>query len=233
MFWKVRFESESTPPEVADIEPVGRFVLHRHTDLEGEHLDLRLECGGHLQGWRMDGTSLEGELWAREKAPHPVRWLDEDGEAVREDSGVYAWERLGPEGGVLLLEGREGWRRVHIALERQFTAGAAQAISEVLVSCNADVSAAAKLITDGVSARNRTIERLCALGRELDGSAFDDAVWRKTLCGLTLDEISAQLRAFEVRFDLKFPPQPVSRPEVLDGEGEESRADVAMSILRD
>jgi hypothetical protein len=48
-----------------------------------------------------------------------------------------------------------------------------------------------------------------------------------------LDEIQGHLRAYEVRFDRKHPPQPVSRPERLDvDEEQEHRTDAVMEILR-
>lgn len=232
MFWKLRFEDGPELSEAADASPVGRFVLDRHTDAGGEHFDLRLECDGHLEGWRIDGTSLGEELWATEKAPHPLVWLDEERDATREDAGVYVWEKMGPEGGVVVLQGREGNRRVRIERDRQFTAGAVRAIDGALAAHGLSVGDVARLLEDGVQARARAIERFCGLGHELDGSAFDEGVWRRTLSGLALDEINAQLRAFEVRFDLKYPPQPVSRPEVLGEDGEESREEMALSILR-
>ena len=80
--------------------------------------------------------------------------------------------------------------------------------------------------------RQIAVERLCGLGRELDGAVFDEAVWRKTLRGLSLDEIHRQLHAYEVRFDRKYPPQSVSRPERLPEDKEEGRAGAAMAILR-
>lgn len=233
MFWRVSCEEGAAAPDVEGGEPTARFVLHRHRDEAGEHLDLRLEQDGFLQGWRIDGTSLSGVNWATEKSPHPLSWLDDDGDAVREDSGVYAWEHLGSEGGTVLLHGRDGLRRVRIEREFGISARDARAVVEALSSCGAVSSDAAGLIADGTAARTRAVERLCGLGRELDGNAFDDAVWRKTLSGLTLDEIHGQLRAFEVRFDVKFPPQPVSVPEVLPEAEGASRFDVAMSIVRD
>jgi hypothetical protein len=84
---------------------------------------------------------------------------------------------------------------------------------------------------DGALARQRAIERFCGLGRELDAEAFDPAVWRKTLAGLTLEEIQAHLRTYEVRFDRVYPPAPVSRPERLADDGSQ-RASVALGILR-
>lgn len=91
-------------------------------------------------------------------------------------------------------------------------------------------SRAGALIADGATARLRATERLCGLGRELDGDAFDDAVWRKTLSSLTLEEIHGQLRSFEVRFDLKYPPMPVSRPDHAQGA---SRSEDALAIVRE
>jgi hypothetical protein len=95
---------------------------------------------------------------------------------------------------------------------------------------NAFESDAAQLVLDGIAARDRATARLCGLGRELDGGAFDESAWRKSLRGLSLDEIHAQLRAFEVRFDAKYPPAPVSRPERLPEDGEANRLDVARAI---
>ena len=67
MYWIVGLESaeERAVPDEAH----GRFVLHRHHDEGGAHLDLRLEQDGYLMGWRIDGISLEGAPWATEKAP--------------------------------------------------------------------------------------------------------------------------------------------------------------------
>jgi len=72
----------------------------------------------------------------------------------------------------------------------------------------------------------------------LDGTAFDDGVWRRALASLSLDEIHSQLRTFEVRFDQKYPPSPVSRPARLsetdpaDSAGSK-RVEGAMAIARE
>ena len=86
---------------------------------------------------------------------------------------------------------------------------------------------------DGVTARRRALERFCGLGRELDGSAFDEAVWRRTLESLSLDEITRHLRAYEVRFDHKFPPSPTSYPETLPDSESGAWTNRAMGIVRD
>jgi len=57
-------------------------------------------------------------------------------------------------------------------------------------------------------------------------------VWRKTLGGLSLREIHRHLEAYEVRFDQKNPPQPVSRPEPLSEDEVVSYSDRVMAILR-
>ena len=63
---------------------------------------------------------------------------------------------------------------------------------------------------------------------------FGVDAWKRLLGGLSLDEIQTQLRAFEVRFDQKHPPSPVSRPETLPEESaEEGRAVAAFAIARE
>ena len=216
----------------------GRFVLHRHCDAQGPHLDLRLEQDGHLVGWRIDAAALSGEAWATEKPPHPLRWLDQDGDAVRGDAGVYQWLERSAGGGVLLLAGNAGTKRLRVSREEGLPARYVRSVCEALTACGAGGEEAGRLIVDGMAARRRATARLCGLGRELDGGAFDEAVCRKALSGLSLDEIHGQLRAYEVRFDQKYPPRAVSCAERLPEEdrGEAStkvRAAEAFSIVRE
>lgn len=231
MYWKITCEdvpADAVAPDSAD----GRFVLHRHTDADGPHLDLRLEHEGYLLGWRIDGPTLGGEPWATEKAPHPPHWLDHEGGAVCEDAGVYAWVERGARNTVLLY-GRHRARRISARRETGLIPSAVRAICSALAEAGAGAADAARLIRDGLHARHRAVERFCGLGKELDGNAFDDPVWRKTLAALTLDEIHAQLRAYEVRFDKTYPPQPVSQPEPLPAWDHTPRSSQAMAILRD
>lgn len=232
MYWKVRRE---TPAENAGAERVdGRFVLHRHHDADGAHLDLRLEHEGFLLGWRIDGVSMADEPWATEKAPHPAGWLEHDGEAVREDAGVYTWVERGADRRTLLLRGSGGSWAVRFEREHGVSPSCAKSVWEALRACGADSSAAGLLIADGVAARQRAIRRLCGLGQELDGSAFDGESWRQILSGLSLEEIHRQLRPFEVRFDRKYPPNPVSQPEPLANDSpEEDRTVAAFAIARE
>ena len=65
MIWKIT--CEQADESVAEETVAGRFVLHRHRDEWGAHLDLRLEQDGYLLGWRIDGTDLEAEPWATRK----------------------------------------------------------------------------------------------------------------------------------------------------------------------
>lgn len=227
MFWKIaQYEETQTPP---DFTPAGRFVLHRHADAQGEHLDLRLEADGHLRGWRIDAAALAQGAWATEKAPHPLRWLDDDAAAHRMDAGEYAIDCNGPSA-ILLLRGVGGSARVVMMPAPELPASAARSIAETLHALKAAPAEAARLIQDGVAARSRATERLCGLARELDGDAFEEKLCRRTLAGCTLDEIHAQLRAYEVRFDAKYPPLPVSKPE---SEAETPRAREAMAIARE
>lgn len=215
MFWKLDCE-QAAPARETDAERfAGRFVLHRHHDAEGPHLDLRLEQDGYLVGWRIESTKLEGGLWAREKGPHPVAWLEQNGDAMREDAGLYAWLERDAAGGTLILRGAQGDRVLRVRRVSGLPTAAMRDVCEALRECAAPADHAGRLVRDGVAARRRAIARLCGLGRELDGSAFDETVWRRTLESCSLDEIHAHLRAFEVRFDTKYPPQPVSRPVPL------------------
>lgn len=235
MFWKldaVDVEAENALAEGKAPE-AGRFVLHRHTDAAGPHLDLRLEQDGYLLGWRIDGLRLEDGPWATEKAPHPTRWLEQDGEAVREDAGVYAWITRDEEHCEVELRGQTGARRIRVKREAGLPARCVGAICDALRTHEAAPDQAARLIADGVTARKRAIERFCGLGRELDGRAFDEAVWRKTLGTLSLREIHSHLEALEVRFDRKYPPAPVSRPEPLPEEQPDGSWQRAVGILRD
>ncbi|HIJ74649.1 MAG TPA: hypothetical protein HPP83_11165 [Candidatus Hydrogenedentes bacterium] len=233
MFWKIVCEKNGEGDRPGGEHPDGRFVLHRHNDEDGPHLDLRLEHDAYLSGWRIDGVSLEGGPWATEKAPHPVHWLDFDGDAVRQDAGTYAWLERGRNGGVLALHGGNGTRLLRVTRTEGLPVGVARAVCEALADIKISGEDAGQLIRDGATARRLAVERLCGLGRELDGTAFDESVWRKTLRALTLPEIHGQLRTFEVRFDQKYPPAPTSRPETLWNDGGDGRQEAALAILRD
>lgn len=179
-----------------------------------------------------EGAS-RNEAWATEKAPHPVLWLDHDGDAVRVDEGVYTWIDRARDHRSLLLRGREGLWRVDAELEQGLPAETARAICAAARACGADVGDAGRLITDGVTARRRAVERFCGLGAELDGSAFDAEGWRRILAQLSLEEIHGQLRAYEIRFDQKYPPSPVWRPEKLPEIEAGQHAETALEIARE
>jgi hypothetical protein len=191
-----------------------RFVLHRHRDAHGPHLDLRLEQDGYLLGWRIAGDTLGSAPWATEKAPHPLRWLDHDADAQRDDAGDYVWLHRERDAAALLLRGTRGFRRVDARRQDGLPPCAARALVSAMRAGGHDPGALAGLVADGAAARQRAVARLCGLGRELDGAAFDPGAWRHTLAGLDLAGIHRHLRAFEARFDAKY-PRPVSRPEAL------------------
>lgn len=210
----------------------GRFVLHKHTDAAGPHLDLRLEQEGFLLGWRIDALTLEGSPSATEKAPHGIEWLERDGDAHRVDEGAYCWIERTPCERAVLLRGASGSYVVRARQEASLSPAVIRAVRTALADAGALESDAAKLIADGASARRRAMERLCGLGRELDGDAFDADTWRKSLAPLPLEDIHTHLRAYEVRFDRKYPPAPVSKPERLPDDGQPHRSGDALAILR-
>ena len=230
MFWKV---TQQEAPGATALDHVdGRFVLHKHLDDQGPHLDLRLDMNGYLMGWRIDAQSLDGTPWATEKTPHSLRWLDSDASAEFLDGGLYMWRPREADGSrALLLKSNSGVKQLRVERVAGLPACAAREVVEALRDGQMRSVDAGRLVRDGIAARGRAIERLCGLGRELDGSAFDAALWRKLLAELTLEEVHNQLRVFELRFDQKYPPSPVSRPECL--EEEKACSGAALLIARE
>jgi hypothetical protein len=226
MFWHVRLMDGAVEQGAM---PCGRFVLHRHCDADGPHLDLRLEAEGYAVGYRIGGSALEDGAWATEKMPHPVDWLERDGDAVREDSGVYALRAETAEYREVALHGERGVMVLRFEREASLDAAAARAVALALRELRADATQAAPLMRDGMTARRRALERICALGRELDGHVFDEAQWRQMLAPLGLDKLHAQLQSFERRFNAKYPARPVSTPEPLD---EAEEAERVLALLR-
>ncbi len=221
--WTMRRAGEYTADNDA-IEP-SRFVVHRHVDDGGTHLDLRIETdGGGLAGWRLSPDAIErtnhgDEVFCLAKPIHPVRWLDHNSELCavvgsgrcrRMDSekgharmafdgtglnGIYEFRPWPGERGIVGL----------IDAVERFAGGTAAG--------PADIERFAAAAEDGRTARVRAIERVCGLGRELDGDAFDERLWRSMLAPLTLNEVYRQMARFERRFDEKYPPTGVTRPD--------------------
>lgn len=232
MYWTMNYEPRDDGIDPESVQSDGRFVLHRHRDGDGPHFDLRIEQDHALVGWRIDGEALDGMLWATEKASHPLKWLDTDGDAVREDAGTYRW--LERETDVMSLElcGAKGVVVVRAERAPGLSPSIVRDIVDALSNASLDPDAAAQLVSDGATARRHAIARLCGLGRELDGASFDESIWRRMLHAVSLDEIHAHLRAFEVRFDAKYPPSPVSVPETLPEDGASKRNASAWAIAR-
>lgn len=231
MLWKLCWHDAEADAPLGDPENGRRYVLHRHRDGRGAHWDLRLEQDGYLMGWRIEAEGLGGECLASEKGPHSMSWLEQDGDAVREDEGRYVWLHRDERGGELALQGRLGARRLRVSSFPGLGARSIEALCGCLKRHGVDEASAAGLIEDGIRARHRAMARLCGLGRELDGRGFDEGLWKKSLPGLSLREIERHLEPFEARFDAKYPPQPVSRPETLP-EGKTGHGERVLELLR-
>lgn len=219
MYWEIKDMTRTAPTcEGAPRTEAGRFVLHRHEDRDGAHFDLRIEEGNCLLGWRISGEVFEAGCWATEKMPHPTRWLEEDGDARREDAGVYAWRERGAEARELTLYGREG--AVTLRFERAAAppVDSIRALAGLARTHQQPLDGLEVLAADGLTARRNAIARFCGLSRELDGDGFDEDGWRRLLNGMTLSEINERLAKVETRHDLRHPPEPASRPEPLPSE---------------
>lgn len=234
MFWELNAIKRTSLTEDISPERCGRFVLHRHRDSQGEHLDLRLEGDGCLVGWRISGTSLTQGTWATENPPHPLVWLDDDHDAVREMDGQYVLERRdSSQCCVQLWSGSEG---LELTLRRlpDISSDTVGTLAGMVQKKNIAFDALPRLVEDGLEARTRAIERFCGLSRVLDGEGFDEAGWRRLLAGMTLGEIGERLAKVEVRYDRVHPPTPVTRPEPLDEpETQERRTAQAFEIARE
>ena len=232
MYWKLSTERADDGVRASGAETHGRFVLHRHHDAGGPHLDLRFEQDGYLSGFRIDGLAIADGVWASEKGAHPIDWLERDGDAVREDSGTYHRRMVNDNEMCITLHGGQGDRVLRAVREPGLTPSAVRDVCAALGAYDAVAADAARLIADGVTARRRAIDRMCGLARELDGGAFDEDVCRRALAPLALEDIHAQLRGYESRFDAKYPPLPVSRPEPMSEQRDERRCGDAMAIVR-
>lgn len=216
MFWQVT-EIKHVETDTGG-EEAGRFVLHRHQDAEGGHLDLRLECGEYLAGWRIAGERLEEGCWATEKMPHPVRWLEQDGDAQREMAGAFAWRRQDADCRIVALTDGDAVTEVTLKRCEGPSVSAIRALMETAHAHGQAAAALPTLLEDGLTARARAVERFCGLSRALDGDGFDETGWRRLLAGMNLREIDERLARVETRHDRAHPPSPVSRPERLDTE---------------
>ena len=116
-----------------------RFVLHGHRDDAGDHLDLRLEEGDVLVGWRLPpdvveqlalGTQVPCEL----KRIHPKRWLDVDEEGCAvEDSGTYTWVTKSGTQALIAFRG-EQFAGVYSVARQERCGRSSQHLVDILVS---------------------------------------------------------------------------------------------------
>ncbi len=210
------------------------YFMHRHEDAGAVYIDLHIErpgCG--VARWRMavdviDRLSAGEEVVCTLNPQDSMRSLDRDApEYTVVDEGTYA--DAGQAGGRhrLVFSGRvlDGEFEFRAVCDDSTVAALAEAIREepgaMLGPERVEEFVAAA--RDGRVARRRAVERLCGLGRELDGDAFDAQLWRRMLDGLSLSEIHRQTAKFERRFDEKYPPQPVSRSASLPEEDSDRR----------
>ena len=157
MYWNIALLPDATPDSKREHGPAGRYVIHRHFDGGGPHRDLRLEQAGHLAGWRFEQPLCAEGAWAVEKGPHPLRWLDHDGDAAREDAGLYtviAWAKDVRE---LFLDGRHGTHILRAERMPLLSPEAARALHVTMREMALEPAALAGILRDGVTARRRAL----------------------------------------------------------------------------
>jgi len=215
-----------------------KYLVHRHEDTGGVYLDLHIERpGGSVARWTM-GVDILDRLSAGEEVvctlnpEDSMRLAEQDiSEYAMVDEGTYTDKGEGDGRRRLVFRGQvlDGEYEFRAVCDDSVVAALAEAVREepdALLTPESvkEFIAAAR---DGRVARGRAVERLCGLGRELDGDAFDDRLWRRMLDGLSLTEIHRQTTGLERRFDEKYPPRSVSRSASLPEEHSDRRETVA------
>jgi len=215
-----------------------QYLVHRHDGTGGTYLDLHIERpGGSVARWTMGVNGLD-RLSAGEEAvctlnpEDSMRLADQDTpEYAMVDEGTYTDKGEAAGRRRLVFRGRvlDGEYEFRVVCDDNVVGVLADAIREepdTLLTPESvkEFIAAAR---DGRVARGRAVERLCGLGRELDGDAFDDRLWRRMLDGLSLAEMYRQTARLERRFDEKYPPRSVSRSTSLPEEHSDRRETVA------
>ncbi len=204
------------PPEIP-FHSEGRFVIHTHKDKQGSHFDLRIEQNGYLLGWRIDDTELRNELWGTEKLPHDLSWLDTENTSSATETGDYRWFSHGDGNGYLILRMKDP-HQITYRVERWggFPIRFQRALWQNMRKWQLTPSQVLSLIEDGITARNYAIQRICGLGTYLEGDNFDASQWEKVMSRCSFNEIYANLKKWEARFEAQSPPTTRSRPEKVD-----------------
>lgn len=190
----------------------GQWILHRHRDHYGPHLDLRLEFRGILGGLRVDADALIPGVPATEKGPHPNAWLTAEGPAQEVGRGRWAWEKYTPDHRVLLLDNgtdrlRLGWKRAPALPTSVIVQLAAWAQQNHLTPDQLSA-----LCADGLRARQAARARCRGLAALIEAEHFDPDAWNDLLEPLNLDALNQKLDALEARLDQLHPPAPWTHP---------------------
>ncbi len=230
MYWRIVARETVTPQATPDWE--GRFVLHAHRDAEGPHLDLRLEWGDCLLGYRVAGEALAVNAWATEKAPHPKRWLTQDGAAERRDAGRYAWAKRGDTERTLWLEGEAGIETLTLHRERVLAPAVSSGLRAWLAAQKLEEAHLPGLAQDGQLARRTAMGRIHGLARVLEGDAFDAEALETQLRGQPLEKLLAVQQRLETRFDARLSPKPYAQAMPMpEGESTEERDAAPWALL--
>lgn len=210
---------QSCTSELSELEPFhseGRFVLHRHRDKYGDHLDLRIEQDGYLLGWRLEAQELGEVMWGTEKLPHHPAWLEEKNGVEVVLTGKYRWHSHDENSGYLILYDDQNTtpvRTYRIDRWRGLPLSIQQKIARCVQQHGIRWGQLAGLIEDGLTARKQAIHRLRGLVQFLDGESLDDSHWIQLLEQASLHEIHRYLHQWSVRAEMQQPPPRLTKPD--------------------
>ncbi|MCX8065998.1 MAG: hypothetical protein N3G21_12650 [Candidatus Hydrogenedentes bacterium] len=203
---------------------MGRFIIHRHSDIAGEHIDIRLEEDFSLVGWRVDGTSeLGDEMWGVAKLPHHPGLLD-DGTIPVVAKGKFRWLLDNKDDTFLELEFDDGEIRVYkVEKHGGLPASIQNRLNKIISDNGLSWDEALSLIGDGIKAREWLITKICGMVEYSGNYILPQAEYAEYLKGKSLDELKRNLTYWEKKVSSNQSVGRLTRPGDIGQEGESEK----------
>lgn len=191
----------------------GRFIVQRHQDNLGVHIDIRLEHEGYLTGWRIDGVSeLADEMWGEAKLPHNPNLLY-DANLPEIERGIYQWYLEDGEIGILeLVSTSEDCKVFRVEKCCGVPLSVQRKLIEICSGYGLKWDEVSSLIGDGLKAREWMITKICGMAQYLDDQAFVQDDYVEYLKNRSFEELKESLIIWEKRLSLKKPVERVTKP---------------------
>ena len=178
----------------------GQYIIHAYTKHSDKYLDLRLNCGDYLSGWRIYGYGeLACEMWGEPKLPHNPGVL-EDSNFTCIDRGIFKWYANSEKDWLLELESESGQTKVY-TVERHW--GLPANIQSAIITLTEEKGYSPEevltLLNEGLQAREWVITKICGIGKYIEGEAFCEQAWRDVLKKKPFHELRECLTSWQKR----------------------------------